>query len=247
MKAEHRKELQTNLLADRMGRLVQGMKSGPRATSVGVWVLALLTLAVVVGMYFANSSRGKQSAAWVHLDAATRSGNEAAFQGVIRDYPGTVAAEAAFQGVIQDYPGTVAARTARFQRARLVLHRGLDGIYERDAERRKDAIQDLESARLLFRELASECVHNDVLEPEAILGEAKAEEALVRVPQEANADQGRGDLDRALSLYRQVADRFPNTFRGQQAAARAAELDKNRADVEDFYARLNKLESAPKP
>ena len=33
MKAEHRKELQTNILADRMGRLVQRMKERPKLRS----------------------------------------------------------------------------------------------------------------------------------------------------------------------------------------------------------------------
>ncbi len=50
MKAEHRKELQTNYLADRMGRLMQGMKAGPQNTgSMVIWGEAATPVSTTAG------------------------------------------------------------------------------------------------------------------------------------------------------------------------------------------------------
>ena len=55
MKAEHRKELETNILADRMGRAIQSMKQRPdkRLIFWGLLVLAVL----VIGWFFFRKSQ----------------------------------------------------------------------------------------------------------------------------------------------------------------------------------------------
>src|SRR5438132_9452135 len=68
MKAEHRKELQTNFLADRMGRLMQGMKAGPQTSgSVVIWVLAALTIGTIVAWYVAGMNSNR-SPLWVRFE-----------------------------------------------------------------------------------------------------------------------------------------------------------------------------------
>jgi len=48
MKAEHRKELETNALAERMGRVVQGMKQAPQKRTMLWMVLVAVAVVVVV-------------------------------------------------------------------------------------------------------------------------------------------------------------------------------------------------------
>src|SRR5262245_50618170 len=71
MKAEHRKELQTNALADRMGRLLQSFKSRPRRTSLLIW---LLVIGVIVGGFAwwtaGNTRKRLDSDRWKILDVS---------------------------------------------------------------------------------------------------------------------------------------------------------------------------------
>jgi hypothetical protein len=219
MKAEHRKELQTNLLADRMGRLVQGMKTAPRSQSAIVWVLVGLGLATVIGWYIANATRGSLAAAWVQLEE----------QGT----------KDSWQAVQEKYPGTIAARTARFQEARSRLQEGLERIY--DPAQRLVATYQLEAARKLFQGLAAECSGNPILEAEAIMGEAKAEETLAGAPKTPdNAEEGKGSLDKAIQLYELLAKKYANTFQGQMAEKHLKEIADNRTQVEGFYQEFRK-------
>ena len=65
MKAEHRKELQTNVLADRLGKAIQGIKEGPsRGTMLFVGVVALAGLLIFVWWYFWSTSQAAESARW---------------------------------------------------------------------------------------------------------------------------------------------------------------------------------------
>jgi hypothetical protein len=233
MKAGHRKELQTNLLADRMGRLVQGMRSGPKGTSPIVWVIAVVAVVTLGAWYFASSNRGSQSAAWLMLDR---------FSTLDRAGSGS---DAALRDIARIYPGTIAARTARFQRARLLLRQGLESIY---GFARQTAADNLQEARELFSDLAGECSGDPILEPEAVLGQAKAEEALAGVPKpDPNASESRGDLNKALKLYQRLAKAYPESFEGQQAAKYAQQLQENRDRIEQFYADLRKQGSSKAP
>jgi hypothetical protein len=226
MKAEHRKELHTNLLADRMGRLVEGVRSGQGPKSAIIWVIAGLALITVLGWYVADRAAARSGAAWVSLSNSETS-------------PSALAA------VDDAHPGTLAGRTARFQRARLLLRSGLDSIYSNAsllpdyAELgQSNAATSLDEARRLFRDLISECYDEPILQQEALMGAAKAEETLVGVPQSAQSQEPRGSLDEALKLYRRLADTYGATDLGRQAAARVQELEDHRADVEQFYSDL---------
>ena len=69
MKAEHRKQLETNILADRLGKFVEGFKQGPSRTT---WIVAGAALVILllffIWRYFAASSEEKNSARWIKAD-----------------------------------------------------------------------------------------------------------------------------------------------------------------------------------
>src|SRR5437016_918263 len=113
MKAQHRHQLQTNVLADRMGRLIQGMKSGRKSSSGLVWGFVLLAVVTIVGwQIYSRSLRAETSARWVNLDAVTHNPS--------------ISPED-LENFAQANPGTIAGRSARVQAARLALQEGQAG------------------------------------------------------------------------------------------------------------------------
>jgi hypothetical protein len=223
MKAEHRKELHTNVLADRMGRLVQGMKSGPGATSAGVWIIGAFVLGIAVAWYFARGSMASQARAWVELNNANDSST--------------------LKRIGLDNPGTLPARTARFQQARLLLRQGLQHVY---GFTRAEALTQLEEAAKLYSELVAECSGHALLQQEALMGAAKAEEArLIGISKQDEPDQFETQYHRALDLYQRLAREYPKSYLGEAAAKRVREMTDERGKVTDFYADLNKSNKPP--
>jgi hypothetical protein len=211
-----------------MGRLVQGVKTGRGQKSVIVWVIVGIAVVTVVGWYVANQAGARNGAAWVAFHNGDMS-------------------PAALASVNEAHAGTLAARTARYQRARLLIRNGLESIYSTVGslpsigahdQAQDDAVRNLEEARRVFSAMIPACADDPILEQEALMSTAKAEEALVGVPKQENALEGRGNLETALSFYRRLADneKFKNTDLGKQAAARCKEIEDNRAGVEQFYA-----------
>src|SRR5207248_3631029 len=73
MKAEHRKELETNVLAERMGRMVKRVRERPRRRSTlyvvgGIFVVVALYLV----MNRISASKEENSRHWVMLDEGSR-------------------------------------------------------------------------------------------------------------------------------------------------------------------------------
>lgn len=154
MKAEHRKELQTNVLADRVGKLVESVKAGPKPSSLIVAGLAVLALLLyVVWRSVSASSLTSRSALWVKVGAAS-----------------DVDALAA---LAQDHRGTMPARVARFQEARLLFQQGIASLCASPTT----AKEKLQKAGELYAQLAEECRDDALLAQEALFGAAKADEA----------------------------------------------------------------------
>jgi tetratricopeptide (TPR) repeat protein len=229
MKAEYRHQLQTNALADRMGRLVQGMKSGPPASRAALWVLGGLAIGVIVLWYVVSGLSANRSQVWVDFDSAS----------VTDSVPRALAS---LQQIAAQNPGTIPARTAEFQRARILLGDGLRSLYTASRSR---AIQNLEESRRLYEDLMQYSGNEPLLVQEALLGLARAEESLVGVPKEGETDESRGSLEQALRWYRQLADTYPDSYLGQQAAKHVEDLQ-DQEQVQKFYTDLNRFESGPK-
>jgi len=232
MKAEHRKELHTNYLADRMGRLVQGMRAGPQSTgSTVAWVLVSLTIGTVV-VWYVTAMNSNRSPLWVKFEEDATQRNLAGLEKLTRDHP-----------------GTLPARASRFEIARVDLQSGLANLY---SSQRDSAISQVKNAKRLYENLVKECAGDPILAPQALIGAAKAEEALVGIPKGDNPAEGEESLDKALGYYEELVKDYPKSFLAKTAQERIDNLGKTANDpareaAEKFYQEMRKLVAeAPK-
>jgi hypothetical protein len=157
MKAEHRKELQTNVLAERLGQVVQTIKEGPsRGTVIVLSALAVVVLLYFAWRYFQQSSQEAESERWYKWD--------------------TVASPEQLKALADDTEmrGTLQERLARFQMARRHLADGLRDL----GFNRASASENIRQAAEKYGKLADESSDHPVLLQEALLGAAKANESL---------------------------------------------------------------------
>jgi hypothetical protein len=214
MKAEHRKELQTNALADRMGRMVQRIKTPPNRRSV-LWIVivAVLVVAGLVLLWRWNSRRTLTSNLWVAVDEGRL---------LYLTKRGTEASE-----LLTEYAGTKPGAAARFQ---LGYTRLWDTGVKLLAAQPTLALKSISSAEKLFKDLHEECKDDPVLGPEAAYALA--------VIEETRAVEDRNNLDRAKQAYQDVANRYKASAAGRAAGERAKYLEDNAIQVGDFYASL---------
>jgi hypothetical protein len=155
MKAEHRKALQTNTLAQELGKVIEGFKKGP-SRSTWFW-LVLIAAAVAIFFVFRvfwNRSEQAVSERWVALDDVV--------------FPEQL------DRFLKDHDGTEQARLARFLEARQKLSRGL-----RDLGANPDAArEEIRAGTDLYAELLKGSGRVDLLTQEALWGAAKGSEAL---------------------------------------------------------------------
>lgn len=156
MKAQHRKELQTNTLADSLGRLIQGLKSGSNNFLYLVCLFVLAAAALFFGVrYFYQKSEQKTARLWSKLAAATKTDLEE---------------------IAKQNPGTMQSRIARLEQARTLLREGEQKSYS--AFERTQGRKDLEAARNLYGPLAKEFRDMPILAQESLLALAKISENL---------------------------------------------------------------------
>ena len=155
MKAEQRKELQTNSLVRFFGRLKQNFAGAPSRKATVLWGIVLLALVVFIGWRIASSrSATNNSRRWVELDSITRAEDLDAF--------------------IDKNPGTVQAHVARLHRARKSLDSGLDKLYTRHSS----AIEELKSAADDYEAMVKPFKATPILVQECLLGAGKAYEGM---------------------------------------------------------------------
>lgn len=224
MKAEQRKELERNALAQKLNDVGSILKNRP-SNRVFV-VCGLLVLAAVIFWafrHFGTRSSKAESDRWLALDKINNVDELDPF--------------------IKKNAGTMAARTARFEEARFLLKRGVENLGSKlpflgktdDKGTRTghdQAIDDLKRSREIYEQLTDLCKDTPILRQEALMNRARAEESL-----SCTKD---GSLDKALALYDQLAKEFPDTFQGEAARKRAEEIRKDPAKVKNFYEELAK-------
>jgi len=216
MKAEHRKELQTNALADSLGRIVQGFKGGvksrPTNRTLAIWGAVLLAVGLFFGWrYYSKSSDQKLSSAWLKVDEAAS----------VDDLLKIAEAEGSPQPT----------RIARFKLARVYMRRGLADFCK--PESRENALNDLKEAEKLYDKLAEESKEMPILVQEALLGVGKARESL-------------NDLDGAREAYGKLAKNYPDSVNGKAAAARLETLDKDGKKISELNKKLDEMAAPPK-
>jgi tetratricopeptide (TPR) repeat protein len=159
MKAEHRKELMTNTLANRLGEAVQSIKEGPsRGTIVVLVAIGLIVILALVWRYFITSSEEADSARWLQWDSLTTPEQLKAF---VEN---------------KEMEDQAQGRLARLTEARRSLYEGLRQLG--NAGTRKKALEELQLAAGLYDKLADEYVDKPLLHQQVLMGAAKAHESL---------------------------------------------------------------------
>jgi tetratricopeptide (TPR) repeat protein len=156
MKAEHRKELETNTLADHIGQFVQNLKQGPSRSAL-VWgtAIAVLILLIVAYRWIASNAASNDSGRWLRFDQITSREDLETF--------------------LKDNAETEQGRLARFELARLDLVEGLGNL---GSLNRADAVKKVQRAADIYEKLSSESGNTPQLTREALLNAAKARESL---------------------------------------------------------------------
>ena len=153
MKAEQRKELETNTLADKMGRVMTRVKTGQRRTYL---IYLLIFVAVAIGLYFTYRymviSRQETSMQWLEFDDGS-AGH--------------------LNKLVNVEPPTAPAKAAMFQVAWMIYWEGGVKMIGADPAGSMERLRDA-SAR--YQKLAELCKDDAIFEPQALLGIAVVEE-----------------------------------------------------------------------
>ena len=205
MKAEERKELQTNSLVRFVGRLRHGFKGGTSRKTAVVWGIIGLAVVVFIGWrIIAGISARNNSRRWLEQDLA--------------------ASPEDLDPFIDQNKGTVPANVARLYQARQNLRDGLTDLYSNYDK----ADEKLKQAGGAYDELARAFRGTPILVQECLLGAGKAREGL-------------GELDEALSRYKDLVNRFKDSPLAKQAAGRIDDIEKHRPELEKLNASIKKL------
>jgi hypothetical protein len=220
MKAEQRKELETNALADRMGHLVQRVKTQPRRSTLYYVIGAAaigITLIVAFQWYKSNQRQDSQRWQFVYVGA--------------RDLLDAVEKEA---------PDSNQAKAARFQEAWfLYWDAGIRMIGRKG--KGQGAMGDLGEAEKQYRKLAEECKDDPIWESEAMYGLALIEETRAVAKSDA--------LDSAKKRYEELANKHPKTARGMLAKEWLANYDdkSKKEELVQFYDEMRRSIDIPLP
>jgi hypothetical protein len=226
MKAEERKHLKENELADRLGRLWQLVASGSTTNTI-IWGVILVGLALIIAWrYYSAATFRTQAAEWSAVERAT----------TVSD----------LEQIIKDHPGTVVGRITSFHLTRHQMYDALARIASPNSEDRTKAADTLTSVRDRYAALGKDASAEPELVQEALMGVAKAEEVLAAIPKADNPNETRGTLAAAESAYQELARRFPDSYFGKEAAKRAGELDNHRTQIQAFYNGLIEAHAPPK-
>lgn len=217
MKAEQRKELETNALADRMGHLVQRVKTQQRRTTL-YWFLMVAGLLIALFLVFRwyQTSRTDNSRRWVGLEM----GAPRMF------FPETPGLE---ELIGENLRQTNQGKAARFQVAWFLFWE--QGIKRLGVES-GDALKKLESAGALYTKLAEDCADDPVWEPEALYALAVIEET------RSVTDIKR--LEDAKTRYEDLVKKHKESARGKLADQWLKDYDdpEKRRELESFYTEM---------
>jgi hypothetical protein len=213
MKAEHRKELQTNTLADMLGRTVRNVRGGGTGVS---WrtVIIVLVLVLAVGIFWwvkKNQSRG-DAELWVKLDDNTSKNIEQLFK---------------------ESNDTNQGKAATLMLAYEIQYEGVR-LVGGGPQMQPAGVQRLQQSQALYVQAQKLCEGNDEWMAEAKYGEAAATEALTVEDPE--------NLTKAKNLYADLAKGdLGKTGYGMLAAKRLEQLNNQteQAAIAGFYRDFN--------
>jgi tetratricopeptide (TPR) repeat protein len=227
MKAEERKEIETNSLV----LLVQKWRKNLtwRTGYYVIGTLALIITGVVLYRYFTGESSKARDAILEQLASANtpqklKEGMEA-------------------------HRGTVYGSLFKIQLARYLLKNdGLPKVGTDNETAQQQAANAIADARGYFLELTAELKekHDAGMVQEAWASAAKGEETLVGLPTVARGSEYRGNVDKAIEYYEKAAAIFPDLDESKRYKARAEMLKSNKEKfVADQKAIYKPFERAP--
>lgn len=227
MKAEERKRLERNELAEKLTHAWEGVsaKSGS-ATKVWTVILAVL-VAALLWVIYSRFTGARDAALWGQLDSAFDVN--------------------ALKALVKESPNSVQGQLAQMQIARVQFQESVGQLAAPSPDERVKAADAIEEVRKSYGELARSNKLPPILIQEALAETARAEEILASVPKSDAPTTMRGSLDQAIKLYDELKSRFPESFRGQSAGVRADELRKKKVEVEKLYGELAKEQGKPQP
>ena len=154
MKAEHRKELETNALADRVGRAVQGMKQAPQKRTM-VWLVAGIIVVAAIVLFYrrAQVQQSENSLRWLEF----ADGSATYLKELLND------------------PQSNQAKAAQYELAYLQLRESMRFL----ATNPKQALNSLDELEKNYQELARISKDDMVLLPEALFSQAVIEETRI--------------------------------------------------------------------
>jgi tetratricopeptide (TPR) repeat protein len=235
MKAEHRKELETNALANYMGTMLQKAKEGPsQKVLITGGLIVLVVVLVGVFLWYAFGSKDKDAERWVQWNTITQAPNadpappkeeiaklRAAYPGKLDPWLQRLYVLNKFEA---DNANTTQARMARFQKARLLLDNSQELGSGLSLTPHDTTLKCIGEARDLYEKLITEASDEPALAQEAILNSAKANEDL-------------GDFDKARKLYEQLKKDHPKGMYVAQADKALARLDSQK----DYWPKFKQL------
>jgi hypothetical protein len=221
MKAEERKELQTNSLVRLLGRLKHNFKGGPSRKATVIWGIVILALVVFVVWRIASSrSEANNSARWVAVDE---------FTALDLDRYAQSEPEGPVFEFVKKNSGTIQANESQREKAKKDLKDGLDNLYlnrDRASEQLKDAAD-------AFEKLAKEFKATPIIVQECLLGAGYAYEGLAVI--ETDKEKFDANLKRALGFYEDLLGRFKDSeIAKQKAEPRARAIKENRQEFEEL-------------
>lgn len=222
MSTEQQKDLETNTLADWLGRTWTRFKQGKLISYPVMALLLILAAGVGLWLYIRSERAATASQAWISLEGATT--------------------DKALEEVAARFPDSTAARVAELHRARNLLGpEGIDRLVTGDPAEREKALKNVDAARDLMTRLADQFGDGQpVLRAECYLGLAKAEAALLGIGKDGNSNESRGSVEKLTGWLDKLADAAAGTPWGEGATKLAASLkeQKGRQGWEDVQRSL---------
>jgi hypothetical protein len=233
MKAEQRKEIETNSLVLAVQRLRKHISGRTLYYFVGI----LAVIAIIIGFYYYFASERRHARDAILLQLATADTPEKLKAGM------------------EEHRGTVYGSLFKLHLARHQLrNEGLPKLGTDNSTARLQAANSVDDARKYYLELTSEFKEKEdpALLQESWFGAAEAEEALVGLPKpEPNQAEFRGNVDTALDYFDKGAAILPDAEFTKRHKALADKIRANKekfvADQKEIYKPTPSLFSSPPP
>jgi hypothetical protein len=225
MKAEERKEIETNSLARWLNEVWSG---GQRKKSYTFYAIVIcVVVAAIVGFNWWSSSRKHNLAdRWVNLDFADT--------------------KQKLQEIEEKYRGTLVGRDAKIRLARIALGpEGLDKLGTSTPTDRKKAVESIQEGRTLYLSVAPDLKDDPVLAQEAWIGAARAEESLIGVPKAEGSNETLGNIDRVIEYYEKARQIAGDGELGAGLQKKIDDLKSSKEKLTTFYQDVNRQLALP--